>query len=359
MIHFQSAEMTPLQRWRAILSGDPVDRVPVFPFAFGHNAILFGYPNLGDLYSKPELAYKTQIIAREIYGWDQPLFFWSPSWGITEYGGKSVFPYNPKMMSVTMVEPAVKTPEDAERLEVPDPKKDPNMIEAMKWMKKAVEKKEMPMFFLSGGWLTNLDKIVEIQTVMRWIKYHPDLIKKLLAKTVEFAVRQTELLISEMGADTWIAMEATPTDSNTLISPQTFEQIVLPSAIAVHQKVLDLGVPMWFSHFCSNQNGNIKAGLIDRIPMGKPGIIHFGPEVDLKVTVERFGKKNIVIGNIDPPSIMLQPYEEVIRLAKADIEKGMHSPRGYIMGVGCELPPRTPTANVYALVKAAREFGRY
>jgi len=141
MIHFQSAEMTPLQRWRAILSGDPVDRVPVFPFAFGHNAILFGYPNLGDLYSKPELAYKTQIIAREIYGWDQPLFFWSPSWGITEYGGKSVFPYNPKMMSVTMVEPAVKTPEDAERLEVPDPKKDPNMIEAMKWMKKAVEKK--------------------------------------------------------------------------------------------------------------------------------------------------------------------------------------------------------------------------
>jgi len=29
------------------------------------------------------------------------------------------------------------------------------------------------------------------------------------------------------------------------------------------------------------------------------------------------------------------------------------------MGVGCELPPRTPTANVYALVKAARERGRY
>jgi uroporphyrinogen decarboxylase len=359
MSHYCYGEMNPSQRWRAIIRGDPVDRVPVFPWAFGHGAILLGYSNLGDLYAKPEVAYKAQTISRELYGWDQPLMFWSPSWGITEYGGKSLFPYNPKMMSVTMVEPAVKTPEDAEKLEVPDPGKDPNMIEAMKWMKKSVEKREMPMFFLCGGWLTNLDKIVEIQTVMRWLRKEPSLIKKLLAKTVEFAVRQTELLVKEMGADTWIAMDFTPTDSNTLISPKTFGDIVVPYATAAHQKVLDLGVPMWVTHYCSNQNGNILAGHIDKIPLGKPGVIHFGPEVDMKLVVEKFGKKHIVMGNVDPPSIMLQPYDEVVRLCKVDIEKGMHSPKGYMLGVGCELPPRTPVANVYAIMKAAREYGRY
>ncbi|MDD1776070.1 MAG: hypothetical protein LUP94_01795 [Candidatus Methanomethylicus sp.] len=356
---YYCAEMKPEQRWRAIIRGDPVDRVPVFPWAFGHGAMLLGFPNLGDLYAKPEVAYKAQMLAREIYGWDQPLLFWSPSWGITEYGGKSLFPYNPKMMSVTMVEAAVKTPEDAEKLEVPDPRKDPNMIEAMKWMRKAVERKELPLFFLCGGWLTNLDKIVEIQTVMRWLRIHPDIIRKLLAKTVEFAVRQTELLINEFGAGTWMAMDFTPTDSNTLISADTFGNIVVPYAAQAHQKVLDLGVPMWVTHYCSNQNANIKAGHIDKVPLGKPGVIHFGPEVDLKLAVERFGKRNIVLGNVDPPSLLLQSYEDCLRLAKADIEKGMHSPKGYMLGVGCELPPKTPTANVYALVKAAREYGRY
>ncbi len=354
----QCCEMRPLDRWRAILRGDPVDRVPVFPWAFGHPAIILGYPNLGEFYAKPEISYKAQTIAREIYGWDQPNIFWSPSWGITEYGAKGVFPYNPKMMSVTMVEPRVKTPADAEKLEVPDPSKDPNMIEAMRWMKKSVEKKEMPAFFMSGGWLTNLDKFVAIQTLMLWLRSDPGLVKKLLAITVEFATRQAELIIKEMGTD-WIALDAMPTDSNTLISPKTFEDVVLPSAKAVHQKVLDLGVPAWVSHYCSNQNGNIKAGLIDKIPLGKQGIIHFGPEVDLKVVVERFGKQYIVCGNVDPPSMLLQSFDQVVQLAKADIEKGKNSPRGYILGVGCEAPPRAPTANYYALIKASREYGKY
>jgi uroporphyrinogen decarboxylase len=233
------------------------------------------------------------------------------------------------------------------------------MKEALVYLKKAVENKEMPMFMLTGGWLTNLDKIVEIQTIMRWVRKNPDLLKKLLAKTVDFAIRQTEYICEEVGCDTWIPIEATPTDSNTLISPATFEKIVLPSAIDVHKKVLDLGVPMWFSHYCSNQNGNINAGFFERIPMGKPGIIHFGPEVDLRVTVERFGKKHIVLGNVDPPSIFLQSYDEAMKLCKADIEKGKDSPRGYMIACGCELPPRTPPANVFAFVKAAREYGRY
>jgi uroporphyrinogen decarboxylase len=351
--------MKPPERYKAILRGDPVDRVGVFPFGFGHFAMLLGHPSLGEIYEKPALSYKAQLLARELYGWDQPLFFWSPSFGIGEWGSKYLFPYNPKMMSVTMIDPVVKTPEDAEKLEVPDPKKDPNMKEALVYLKKAVENKEMPMFMLTGGWLTNLDKIVEIQTIMRWVRKNPDLLKKLLAKTVDFAIRQTEYICEEVGCDTWIPIEATPTDSNTLISPATFEKIVLPSAIDVHKKVLDLGVPMWFSHYCSNQNGNINAGFFERIPMGKPGIIHFGPEVDLRVTVERFGKKHIVLGNVDPPSIFLQSYDEAMKLCKADIEKGKDSPRGYMIACGCELPPRTPPANVFAFVKAAREYGRY
>jgi uroporphyrinogen decarboxylase len=262
------------------------------------------------------------------------------------------------MMSVTMVEPSVKTLEDAEKLEVPDPGKDPNMIEAMKWMKKAVDKKEMPAFFILGGWLTNLDKFVAIQTLMLWLRSDPGVVKKLLAKTVEFATRQTELIIKEMGTD-WLALDAMPTDSNTLISPKTFGDVVLSSARDVHQKVLDLGVPGWISHYCSNQNGNIQAGHIDKIPLGKSGIIHFGPEVDLKVAVERFGKQYIVCGNVDPPSVMLQSFDQVMQLAKADIEKGKHSPKGYILGVGCECPPRAPAANYYALVNASREYGKY
>jgi uroporphyrinogen decarboxylase len=353
-------KMTPKERWRAICDGDPVDRVPVFPVLWGHSALINGHTNVGAYYEKPEFAYKCQLIARELYQYDQPIVIVPPGYGSAEWGSKILFPYNPKMGSVATIDPIVKTPEDVEKLEVPDPKTAYKYKELTETLKKVLADGEFPSILIFGHVISSVcPQITSVENFMRWLIYAPDVAKKLLAKGREWSLRQAEYWVKELGVGNFIVSDATPTDSNVLISPKQFAEFTMPSMIEVHQKVLKMGIPFWRTHWCSNHNGNIKAGHIDNIPMGKLGVIHFGPEVDLKVTVERFGKKNIVMGNVDPPSMQLKTHDEVLKLAKQDIEKGKYSPKGYILGVGCECPPRAPPANVYALVKAAREYGKY
>jgi uroporphyrinogen decarboxylase len=352
-------KMTPSQRWKTILAGDPVDRCPIYAYAYGHTAMICGYQNLGAYWEKPEVSYNCQRIARELYGWEQAYSIMPPGYGAAEWGSKILFPYNPKMGSVAVLDSVVKTPDDVEKIEVPEPKNAAYYQELTQTLKKIVAQKEIPIIFITGGWITwTAPMIAHLDTFMRWLTNEPSLAKKLLAKSREFGVRIAEHFVKELGSDTWVAFDGCPTDSNNLVSPKMFGEFVLPNVIEMHQKVLDMGVIQWCTHWCGNHNGNLKAGHIDKIPMGKPGIQQFGPETDLSVIVERFGKKNIVMGNVDPPSMLIKSHEEVLQLAKQDIDKGKYSPKGYILGVGCETPPRAPPANVYALVKAAREYGR-
>ncbi len=325
----------------------------------GHTALINGYPNLGDFYAKLDVQAKCQEIAKELYGYEQPILL-MPMEVMSQWGSKLLYPYNPKMGSVVAIDHPVKTPEDVDKLEVPDIKKNEALRQFFELAKKLIAKKEMPQIIIAGGWITTVAPfLVSLETFMRWVVYQPELCHKLMKKSTEHAILQAELYAREFGPDTWIPWDASPTDSNVLISPKVFGDLVLPYVARMHQKTLDQGVPLWHTHWCSNHNGNIKAGHVDKIPMGERGIIQFGPEVDVKLAVERFGNKSIIMGNVDPPSMMLKTHEECMQLAKIDIDKGKHSPKGYILGVGCELPPRAPPANVYALVKAAREYGRY
>jgi uroporphyrinogen decarboxylase len=353
-------KLTPAERWKALMNGDPVDRVCVFPWAMGHTALINGHQNLGEYYEKPEVTYKCQTIAKELYGYEQPLVMVPPGYGGTEWGSKMLFPYNPKMGSISVIESVVKTPEDVEKIEVPDPKTAPYYKEFTEACKKAVAEKRFPAIWITGGWVTNTAAMVaDLQTFMRWMVDQPDVAKKILIKTKEFALRELEHFVRELGADNFLPFSGNPSDSNALLSPKSYGEIVLPNMIDLFQKGLKMGIPTWFVHYCGDHRGNIKAGHIEKLPLGKPGILQFGPEVDLKYAVERFGKMAVVMGNVDPPSMLLKSFDDCLQLAKQDIEKGKHSPKGYILGVGCELPPKASPANVYALIKAAREYGRY
>jgi uroporphyrinogen decarboxylase len=352
-------KMTPIERWKALVTGDPVDRVPVMPLSQGHTALINGYPNLGDFYSKLDVMVRCQEIGKELYGYDQPIQLLCIG-VIAEFGTKILWPYNPKMGSAVAADHPVKKAEDVDKLEVPDITKSAVAKQVVELSKKLMAKKEMPMVLIGGGWITMVTPwLVSMENFMRWVIYQPELCHKLIKKSCDFGIQQIEYYTRELGAEGWMPWDAAPTDSNVLVSPKVFGDFVLPSVVRLHQRGLDLGVPGWFTHWCSNHNGNIKAGHVDKIPNGKHGMIQFGPEVDLKNAVERFGSKYIVMGNVDPPSMMLKTHEECLQLAKQDIDKGKHSPKGYILGVGCELPPRAPPANVYALVKASREYGRY
>jgi uroporphyrinogen decarboxylase len=57
---------------------------------------------------------------------------------------------------------------------------------------------------------------------------------------------------------------------------------------------------------------------------------------------------------------MYRGTPELVRLDVRNCLKKAHdSPKGYLLGLGCELPIKTPPENVHALIDAARIYGKY
>ncbi len=354
-------EMDPMVRFNAMIRGEKVDRVPVLPFALGHCAHVMGHPNLGDFYSKLDVNVKCQMLARELYGWDQPTMLMNPGYYCADWGGEIEYPYRPTQGSIACKRALVQTPEDMDKMQVPDPSKVPSMHALLDGLKLAISYKQLPtMVWIHGGWISSTARgVVQLDKFLLWLYKAPDLVNKSLDMTMEYGNRVMEYLVNEVGNETWLPFDTCPIDSNVLVSPEFFGKFPLPRVIKLHQKGLDLGLPMWFTHWCGNHNPNINAGHVDQVPMGEPGLMHFDDTVPLSKSIERFGNKNIILGNVNTTSLLLKPYEEVYDLCKRNIEMGKNAPKGYMVTAACELPPRAPPMNVYAMVKAAREYGRY
>jgi uroporphyrinogen decarboxylase len=84
----------------------------------------------------------------------------------------------------------------------------------------------------------------------------------------------------------------------------------------------------------------------------------FGREVNLKTAMEMF-PNSIIAGNVDPTLIQEGKPEEVLEQARECVEMAKYHPGGYVLMSGCDVPPQAPPVNVFQLVKASREFGRY
>jgi len=352
-------EMDPVEAFETLLRGETPDRVINCPMCIGHAAKLLGYKSLGEVYEFPKVWMKAMLVTRDMYrAYPPPLALtgagsmWMGAWG-----SKFMYPYHPKMGSLALIDPAVKTPEDVDKLQVPDPV--PHMGGIDEALDTAIRQKMHPLAPVLGGWLSMAGySITEPEKILFWIRKRPDLVHRLLDASTEYAIRELEHLTKKFDTEKWIPWDANPTDSNTLLDAETFAKFPLPRVIKMHQKGLDMGIPLWFTHWCSNHNLNIKAGYIEKVPQGNPGILSFGPEVPMEVQVEKYGNY-ILLGNLDPPQLMTRTNDEVKEMSRKNIEVGLRGKRGYMLACGCELPPPVPPANVYAMTSACREYGEY
>lgn len=124
----------------------------------------------------------------------------------------------------------------------------------------------------------------------------------------------------------------------------------------VHERLLAMGVKHIHTHICGEQNLNLPYW--SQVPMGEPGIISFGHEVDLD-TASRYFPNDIIMGNVEPTVIQEGTPEEVYELSRICIEKGKKHSGGFVLAPGCELPPKAPPYNVWMMRKAINDFGWY
>ena len=118
-----------------------------------------------------------------------------------------------------------------------------------------------------------------------------------------------------------------------------------------------MGIKYLLYHICGEQNLNLPYWA--QIPMGSPGIVSIGKEVDITTAIEYFGKDSIIAGNIEPAILQTGTPREIYELCRQAIEKGKRAPRGFALMQGCEIPVNNPPYNLFTMKKAVDDFGWY
>jgi len=348
--------MTSAERMAALMRGERPDRVPVTPMVFGHTAVVCGQP-LARVFDDADRSFRCQMLAAEMYGYDGGPLYAYASVGGWEFGGDIEFPHKKYSGAPVVTRAPVQTEEDVHSLQVPeDVTKAGSLPIALAFARKQAEHGLPVTMFPVGGPFGPAGSIMGEERMLSWLIKKPELVHQVLDKVTEFCIKVAEYYVQEFGAENLTAFQGEATASNMLISPKQFEIFVLPGLQKINRRLLELSVRRSIFHICGEHNKNLKYW--QQVPMTKQTVLSFGREVTLETAMDMFPDQ-IIAGNVDPTLIQEGSPEEVLDQARECIEVAKYHRGGYILMAGCDVPPHAPPVNVFQLVKAAREFGRY
>ena len=145
-----------------------------------------------------------------------------------------------------------------------------------------------------------------------------------------------------------------PVSSGSVISYDMFRRFSKPALTKLIQRIREVAPPPML-HIC----GRTQKILSDMADTGA-GMLSLDNSVDLADAKQEVGDRVTLVGNIRPAdSMLLGTPETVQQNVKECLRKGYDSPHGYVLALGCELPIKTPPANVHALSQAVRKYGRF
>ncbi len=347
--------MTSGERMAALMRGERPDRVPVIPFLSGHAAVVCGQP-IARISDDAEESFRCQLLCQEMYGHDgSPLYAYASAGG-WEFGGEIEFPVKKYSGAVIVTRTPIQNEDDVYTLKVPEEVSKAGALPIALALARKQAEYGLPVTLQIGAPLTWAGSVIGEERMLGWLIKKPELVHIVLDKVSQFLIKVAEYYVKEFGADRLMAFHGAATETNKLISPKQFEIFSLPYLQRINQACLDLGIGTYFIHICGEQNKNLK--FWQQVPMTKQTVISVGREVDLTTAMEMFPEQ-IVAGNVDPTLIQEGQAEDVLAQCRECIEKAKYHKGGFVLMAGCDVPPHAPPVNVFQMVKAAREYGRY
>lgn len=342
-------------KFRRLLSGDAVG-----PLVWLYGAVpSFAVQNVGyppeSAYNDPEKAFDAQIKTLAMFGTDGiPRMAVGGASDVTwAFGGEIRWPDGEFDMAPIPVRHPVQNEQQAMELGPPADVASAGPMPLYLAMARLQHEHHLPVFPFVTSPIEGARSLCGPELLMRWMIKRPDLAHRMLRLAADYSVAVVRHFARTFSPADILIYVAAPTASNHMISPKLFETYVLPYQRELHSETLKAGIRHIYCHICGEQNRNLP--LWWEIPMGDPGVVSFGHEVDLRDAVARFGKTCIIAGNIEPAVIHLGPPHEIERLCREALKKGEKAPRGFILMPGCGIPPNVPPYHLYLLKKAVSE----
>ncbi len=135
----------------------------------------------------------------------------------------------------------------------------------------------------------------------------------------------------------------------SVVSPRIYRQFAMPYEARVVAASHGLGLP-YVQHIC----GKTEPILEDMVSTGADGL-----ELDYKTNARRardiLGGRAAFIGNLDPSGVLaLGTVQEVEQKTRELLDIFNGDPR-FILNAGCAIPASTPSENLRAMIRVARE----
>lgn len=352
--------MTDRQRIEVLLNRQKPDRVPNWPFSVRGFSAVYANASIADAYNKPEVSLAAQRKACQDFGWVFLPRIGYVVLGGWEFGGDIKWPSGEFAQAPTVARFPVETPDEVMNLEMPDVKNSGIIPINMEFSKmSSQERLDNEPFNVASvlvGVFTAAGNICGTERLVKWLIKKPEVAHRLLRLATDYLVELARYWKDTFGIDGVLPMSFEPSSANQIISPKHFEEFALPYNKELHQKLLDMGYKHIFCHICGEHNLNLSYWA--QIPMGDPGIISIGHEIELE-TAARYFPNDIILGNLETAITQTGTPEEVYEASGKVIEKGKKLPGGFIFAPGCELPPLANPDNVMAMTKAVNDFGWY
>lgn len=350
------------RRYFAAFVGGDADRIPVDPMMLSHSTVACGY-SIRDFYEKPELAAACLAYAQEMYDLiPVTKYYFAHPW-LPELG------VNLKFMDLTAPVPTntvVIDPEDVDRLYIPDIKaiekgySYTRLTAAMDYIKNNIPDMFVPLAYCPEP-VGSAAELCGIEQFLMWMQTDMDLCSKLCDIYVNTASTGAEALAKRYG-NALINTGAVLENSDTM-SPDMIRRISPPTLKSLVKKCLSKGAgPQIFYHLCGNHKDDymLYPSTIIFTPMTIMQIGYWERDMfPAKIMKDAFGKICAIMPSVDTKLFVMPNTVAIYEKAKQQILDGRDSPNGFILGTTCEVPPLSYPANIYSLVKAAKDFGSH
>jgi MtaA/CmuA family methyltransferase len=325
--------MNSLARLRAVLSRQPLDRVPNFDIFMTRAARHVG-ARLSDYYLDYRVLCAANLSVLQDFDLDIVQAISDPYREAADAGLAVDFPEDglPVNRSPLIVEPA-----DLARVQFPVSSFGPRMtdrLEAIRTLREVVGN-EIPIMGWVEGALAEAADLRGVGPVMFDLVMNPAWLKELLERCVEvetaFAAAQVEAGAHIVGLGDAVASQ---------VSPAMYREFALPYERRIFEAVRAKGgIPRL--HICGNTTH-----LLADMPSSGAAIV----DIDWMVDMRRAGEAMpgvVVCGNVDPVSVFLHGTPgDVAAAVRANADA---APSGrWISAAGCEIPDATPAANLLA-----------
>lgn len=188
-------------------------------------------------------------------------------------------------------------------------------------------------------------RLSDVNEMMFLLMDEPETVHALLEKTTAFLSAYGAAL-KAAGADGLFMAEPLA----GVISPAALEEFSAPYVRRIVEALQTDEFPLVY-HNCG---GNVTKAAEAIFAQGSAGC-HFGNAIDLAPMLEKAPTKTLVLGNVDPVSVLAQGNPEGIKAAVASLVERCGAYPNFVLSSGCDMPVSTPWENVEAFFAAAAD----